>query len=160
MDNQNVSETEEMLCEDSSYPHAVKRSSSEEEAMNKHSGDTVLVAKRVRTERLEIVNPEGEVRMILATLPGDTTVLSLRDNRGRDRAQIHFRSDKQTAGVVLMDRDGNSRLQLAVDDKGVAMLTLLFEGTGEMHLMVGMKADGDGTIAIFDKERRPLWAAP
>jgi hypothetical protein len=96
----------------------------------------------VRTTRLEVIDRNGRVRVVIGTLANDD-----------------YDEDDDTIGVSIRDARGRERLVLTTDDKTCAASV-----TGSGNNVAGIDADGRGSVSVYvaapDGTVVQSWAQP
>lgn len=100
--------------------------------------------KRVVTaEDFHLVDAEGKLRGALFVSAKGEPGFALFDKEGKDRILLMLNADG-SAAIDLHDETGVSRAKLALANDGSP----------------GLRLVGDPTVALFDRERKPIWKAP
>jgi hypothetical protein len=89
-----------------------------------------MVEEVIRAKRFEMVDDEGQARVVLGT-------------------------QDETSGLMLLDSNGQSVAELAVsDDTGSAMLSL-YDERGSLRASLDLDADGSPTVGLYDISGEP-----
>ena len=110
-------------------------------------------ARPVHTERVEVVDAVGRVRLVLGDIgnpdrPGEVFGIALLDPAGRQRAWLAL---DDTGAALGLDRDGNAVVEMGVDDGTGEVLTrgaYLHLSDSDGRPVVGWRVDDDGTVVV------------
>jgi len=140
----------------------------------------------IRTGRLEIVDSDGNPRIVLAVVDDGRPSLRL---FSKDRLSIAGLMVMKSGGtrLYLCGPDSRQRASLTVDTDGSAHLSLwdektsrsdglpragltvqadgraclsLADGAGKLRAGLGMSSDSHPSLVIMDENTKPVWRAP
>ena len=133
--------------------------------------------KTLTTERVEIVDALGRVRILLEVTKDDSPRLVIMDSKGRKRAEMTLRGNAESA-LTLYDLQDRARTSLLVnqdeepqlqfwDSKGKLRMDLLvnknefaglrvMDGAEKKRVIVGVQKDVVGISLLNEKEQQIL----
>ncbi|MFH1675537.1 MAG: hypothetical protein ABIC40_00835 [bacterium] len=109
----------------------------------------------VRTERLEIVDSNGNVRAELDSKSGEGPTLNLIDPNDICRVRLNIVDDK-IPRLTFFDKQGRPRELLGVSSDGAAVK--LFDQNGIMRAIFGLYDDGSNGVVLSDENGVPSGA--
>lgn len=102
-----------------------------------------MVDKVVRTERLELVGPDGRVRAVLACEDQtDGPALAMLDSEGKTRIIVGL-SWNDMPQIQLTAPDGTARVALVVRPEGTGLLVLAEDGGHSKTFSASSDAKGE-----------------
>lgn len=115
------------------------------------NGGSSTDTRTLATERLEVVDADGRVRLVLGDIghpdhPGEVYGVALLDPDGRQRAWLAVDG---TGAVFGLDRHGNAVVELGVDDGEGEVVTrgaYFHLADADGRPVVGWRVDDDGTV--------------
>jgi len=119
----------------------------------------------IKTERLEITDKDGVTRAVLATLDDGRPSLTMIDEQGRDRAWLFLSTDGSPNLILidksrfaLMDRTGEIRSALRIDDTGSPMFSYQ-DASGRLRSLIRLGEDGAPVSEFYGEDGLPVWSA-
>ncbi len=112
------------------------------------------VEKSIKTERLELVSPEGKTNAVLSTLKDGTPSMEFRDSQDRTRLTLGLSSRGEPL-VYLYGPDPKSLISMSMNDTvgpGVNMR----DANGKLRLLVALSKEGTPWMQMTDAEDKPL----
>lgn len=112
----------------------------------------------LRTQQLEIVDSEGQVRAELHADQGSVT-LSMHDKSGKLRLMLMVDDSDDTPSLTFHDDDLNPRVLLSLDEERNPSLDLS-GGPGRGSVVAAVDLAEDGPSLCFMRGGKVTWSAP
>ena len=143
---------------------------SEEEVQSRvDAGITSALAsvhELLQAQRIEVVDREGNVRVLLTTLEDGRPSISLLDDRGEIRAWLLLSSDGSPRFVLtdqpifaMSDAAEEFRAVLTLDAGGFPSLSFV-DQAGVSRSLLRLNADGTPRLSLFDENGEVIFTAP
>jgi hypothetical protein len=104
----------------------------------------------IRARRFEVVDDEGQVRLLLDAEGGEAAGVAIFDREGRNRAGFGILLDG-SAAVVLKDEGDQHRAALSVGGPvGNVPRLVLFDGDGNIRARIYVHDEGEVSLDFYD----------
>jgi len=126
--------------------------------LESRGAETPPFQELVRTRRLEVVDPGGQVRARIAVLPDSGPTISLIGSDGKACATLSTFPDGNPV-LNLAGPEGKASIQITLLSGGRPVVAF-WDREGKQRVMLALYADGRPVLTFYDQGEHPLWSAP